>query len=45
MYPLTVSGAGFTGGFQEVVNDGDDTWSRPTDVAAAPDGAVFISDW
>ena len=45
MYPLTVSGAGFTGGFQEVVNDGDDTWSRPTDVATAPDGAVFISDW
>ncbi len=45
MYPLTVSGAGFTGGFQEVVNDGDDTWSRPTDVAASPDGAVFISDW
>ena len=45
MYPLTVSGAGFTGGLQEVVNDGDDTWSRPTDVAAAPDGAVFISDW
>src|SRR5262245_45006223 len=45
MYPLTVSGAGFTGGLQEVVNDGDDTWSRPTDVAVAPDGAVFISDW
>jgi putative membrane-bound dehydrogenase-like protein len=45
MYPLTVSGAGFTGGIQEVVNGGDDTWSRPTDVAAAPDGAVFISDW
>ena len=45
MYPLTVSGAGYTGGFQEVVNDGDDTWSRPTDVATAPDGAVFISDW
>jgi putative heme-binding domain-containing protein len=45
MYPLTVSGAGFTGGLQEVVNGGDDTWSRPTDVAVAPDGAVFLSDW
>ena len=45
MYPLTVSGAGYTSTIETVVNDGDDTWSRPTDVAAAPDGAVFISDW
>jgi putative membrane-bound dehydrogenase-like protein len=45
MYPLTMSGAGFTGGIVEVMNGGDDTWSRPTDVATAPDGAVFVSDW
>lgn len=44
-YPLTVTGAGYTARIEEVVNGGDDTWSRPTDVAAATDGAVFISDW
>ena len=44
-YPLTVSGAGYTATIQELLNGGADTWSRPTDVAAAPDGAVFVSDW
>src|SRR5713101_2232703 len=45
MFPFTVDGAGYTARREDVVNGGDDTWSRPTDVAAAPDGAVFISDW
>jgi putative membrane-bound dehydrogenase-like protein len=45
MYPLTVDGAGYTARREDVVNGGDDTWTRPTDVVAAPDGAVFISDW
>ena len=45
MYPLTLDGAGFTAVREDVVNGGDDTWSRPTDVAAAPDGALFVSDW
>jgi len=44
-YPLTVDGAGYSATIQEVLNGGTDTWSRPTDVAAAPDGAVFVSDW
>ena len=30
---------------EDVVNGGDDTWARPTDVAVAPDGAVFVADW
>jgi putative membrane-bound dehydrogenase-like protein len=45
MYPLSVDGAGYKARREDVVNGGDDTWSRPTDVAMAPDGAVFISDW
>jgi putative membrane-bound dehydrogenase-like protein len=45
MFPLTVEGAGFTARSEDVVNGGDDTWSRPTDVGVAPDGAVFMSDW
>jgi putative membrane-bound dehydrogenase-like protein len=45
MFPLTVEGAGYTARSEDVVNAGDDTWSRPTDVAAAPDGAVFVADW
>jgi putative membrane-bound dehydrogenase-like protein len=45
MYPLADDGAGFSATMQDVVNGGPDTWARPTDVAAAPDGAVFISDW
>jgi hypothetical protein len=42
MYPLTVEGAGYTVRPSDVVNGGDDTWARPTDVATAPDGSVFI---
>ena len=45
MYPLASDGAGYTARREDVVNGGDDTWSRPTDVAAAPDGAIFIADW
>jgi putative membrane-bound dehydrogenase-like protein len=45
MFPLTVDGAGFTARSEDVINGGDDTWSRPTDAATAPDGAVFVADW
>jgi putative membrane-bound dehydrogenase-like protein len=45
MFPLTVDGAGFTARSEDVINGGDDTWSRPTDVATAPDGSVFVADW
>jgi putative membrane-bound dehydrogenase-like protein len=45
MYPLTVEGAGYTARSEDVVNGGADTWFRPSDVASAPDGAVFVADW
>ena len=45
MYPMTVDGAGFTARSEDLMNGGDDTWSRPSDVAVAPDGSLYIADW
>lgn len=44
-YPLTDDGAGFRATIDEVVFGGPDTWFRPSDVAVAPDGSVFVADW
>ena len=44
-YQLRDDGAGLAATSEDLVNGGDDTWSRPSDVAVAPDGAVFIADW
>ena len=44
-YPLTNDGAGFSAKIEEIAFGGTDTWFRPSDVAVAPDGAVFITDW
>src|SRR5262249_50262883 len=30
---------------EDVLNMGSDTWARPVDVAAAPDGSIYIADW
>jgi putative membrane-bound dehydrogenase-like protein len=45
LYTLSNDGAGYAAKSQDVLNGGTDTWTRPTDVAVAPDGAVFVSDW
>jgi putative membrane-bound dehydrogenase-like protein len=45
MYALEERGAGYEARSEDVLNMGDDTWARPVDVAAAPDGALFIGDW
>jgi putative membrane-bound dehydrogenase-like protein len=44
-FPISMAGAGYTARSEDVVNGGDDTWTRPTDAAVAPDGSVFVADW
>jgi putative membrane-bound dehydrogenase-like protein len=44
-YPLQDEGAGFSATIDEIVFGGPDTWFRPSDVAVAPDGALFAADW
>jgi putative membrane-bound dehydrogenase-like protein len=47
-YPVEKSGAGFKGTMVDILT-GDESaagkWFRPSDVAAAPDGSIFVSDW
>jgi len=38
------TGAGWIGQMVPLLG-GEDRWARPVDVAVAPDGAVYVSDW
>ena len=44
-YTVANQGAGFTATTADLMNSGDDTWSRPSDVAVGPDGSVYVADW
>ncbi len=44
-YRPELSGAGFTSKIEILISNEEDTWFRPSDVCAAPDGSIFISDW
>lgn len=44
LYQINNQDAGFTI-TSETTIDGADTWFRPSDVAVAPDGSIFIADW
>ena len=44
-YPLKADGAGFGASVEDIVFGGTDTWFRPSDVAVAPDGSLFVADW
>ncbi|HTH48243.1 MAG TPA: PVC-type heme-binding CxxCH protein [Candidatus Limnocylindria bacterium] len=43
-YPATKNGAGYSGTIANLLTSNDD-WFRPSDLAIAPDGAVFVADW
>ena len=43
-YPVTRDGAGFAASITNLIWS-DDAWFRPSDLAVAPDGAVFVADW
>ena len=45
MYALEERGAGYEAHAEDVLNMGSDTWARPVDVAAAPDGSLYVADW
>lgn len=44
-YPVNKSGAGYTAAIDNLLRGSRDQWFRPSDVATAPDGSVFVSDW
>ncbi len=44
-YPVTKSGAGYKATITNMVKGVNDQWFRPIDVAAAPDGSIFVADW
>ena len=43
-YPVTPDGAGYKATMVDLLTS-EDPWYRPSDVAVAPDGSLFISDW
>jgi putative membrane-bound dehydrogenase-like protein len=43
-FPLSRKGAAFRTEYK-VLLSGEDTWFRPVDACAAPDGSVFVVDW
>ncbi|MGI9544888.1 MAG: PVC-type heme-binding CxxCH protein [Cyclobacteriaceae bacterium] len=43
-YPTQPNGAGYKASIVNLVK-GKDNWFRPSDVCAAPDGSLLVSDW
>lgn len=39
------NGAGYSGKTDTLLHSPNDAWFRPVDVATAPDGSVFVTDW
>ncbi len=44
-YPFRPDGAGYTAAITNVLTSPNDTWFRPSDVAVAPDGSLYVADW
>lgn len=44
-YTTTPTGAGYSATIENIAKDTLDQWFRPVDVAAAPDGSIFVADW
>jgi putative membrane-bound dehydrogenase-like protein len=43
-YPVRAEGAGYRAEIKDMLTT-KDTWFRPSDVCAAPDGSICIADW
>ncbi len=44
-YPFQPDGAGYQSEIKVMLSCPKDTWFRPVDVCAAPDGSLFVGDW
>lgn len=44
-YPIQKEKAGFSASLVNLLYSTQDQWFRPSDIAVAPDGSVFVSDW
>lgn len=44
-YVVEKDGAGYKAKIVNLLEAKEDQWFRPSDVAAAPDGSIFIADW
>lgn len=44
-YPVQNDGAGYSGSIVNILKAEKDQWFRPSDVAIAPDGSLFVADW
>lgn len=44
-YPVSNSGAGYKAEIANILEGVRDQWFRPSDVAVAPDGSLFVADW
>ncbi len=44
-FRMKPDGAGFTAEMEVLLRCEGDSWFRPVDVAAAPDGSLFVADW
>jgi putative membrane-bound dehydrogenase-like protein len=44
-YPVQNDGAGYKATIVNILEGQKDQWFRPSDVAIAPDGSLFVADW
>jgi len=44
-YPVKPNGAGYSAEIVNLIEGKNDQWFRPSDVATAPDGSLFVADW
>jgi putative membrane-bound dehydrogenase-like protein len=44
-YPVESNGAGYKVSITNLLEGQKDQWFRPVDVAAGPDGSLFVADW
>jgi putative membrane-bound dehydrogenase-like protein len=44
-YPVRAAGAGYGASIVNLAQNLQNMWFRPSDVAVAPDGSLFVADW